>query len=264
MYCIVNSPHLFENLMLTKDTRQVQGINERLAIEGEGTFKFTITDASGQCHMIQIPNSLYLPKLEKCFLLPQHWAQEAGDNQTWMGNFAHCCMLHWGNGFKKTIPFDTALNTPTFYMALLSKAYPAFTPTYEAFEAAFFHRKTVLQVSGLQALWEAAELDPRKFVAVENLNLRQKKREANLSDSAVTEDDKTVNTSNVPPDPQEVTKPAAPDETICHGPLTFDPNVQADDAKDMSLATPDDQAELMHWHYHLRHLSLKKAQATFP
>jgi hypothetical protein len=101
-------PHLFENLMLTKDTRQVQGINKGLAIEGEGTFKFTITDNSGQCHTIQIPNSLYLPKLKKCLLLPQHWVQDVGDNQTWMGNFAHCCMLHWGNGFKNTIPFDTA------------------------------------------------------------------------------------------------------------------------------------------------------------
>jgi hypothetical protein len=56
---MVNSPHLFENLTLTKDTRQVQGINEGLAIEGGETFKFTITDNSGQHHRIQIPNSLY-------------------------------------------------------------------------------------------------------------------------------------------------------------------------------------------------------------
>ncbi len=149
---------------------------------GEGTFKFTITDNSRQCHTIQIPNSCFLPKLEKCLLLPQNWVQEAGDNQTWMNNFAHCCMLHWGNSFKKTILFNTALNTPTFYRALLSKAYHALIATYEAFKAAFFHCKTVLQVPGLQAPRKAAELDPSKFVAVENLNLRQKKREANLSD----------------------------------------------------------------------------------
>ncbi len=170
----------------------------------------------------------------------------------------HCCVLHWGNGFKKTILFDTSLNTPTFYMASSSKAYRAFTATYEAFEAAFFRRETVLQVNGLQALRKAAELDPSKFVAVENLNLRQKKREANLSDSAVTEDGKMVKASNVPPDPHKVTKPAAPEETICHKPLTFDPNVQSDDAKDTLLATPNNQAELMRWHYRLGHLSFTK------
>jgi hypothetical protein len=167
-------------------------------------------------------------------------------------------VLHWGNGFKKTIPFDTALNTPTFYTALFSKAYRAFTATYEAFKAAFFRRETVLQVPGLQAPREAAKLDPSKFVTLENLNLRQKKREANLSDSAVTEDKAMVKTSNVPPDPQEVTKLAAPDETICPWPLTFDPNMQANDAKDRSLAAPKDQAELMRWHYHLGHLSFTK------
>jgi hypothetical protein len=93
-----------------------------------------------------------------------------------MGNFAHCCVLHWGNGLKKTIPFNTSLNTPTFYTASLSMAYPAFTATYEAFNAAFFCRKTVLQVPGLQASREAAKLDSSKFVAVENRNLCQKKR----------------------------------------------------------------------------------------
>jgi hypothetical protein len=75
----------------------------------------------------------------------------------------------------------------------LSKAYCAFTATYEAFEAAFFCRETVLQVPGLQAPREVAKLNPSKFVAVENLNLHQKKREANLSDSAVTEDYEMVN-----------------------------------------------------------------------
>jgi hypothetical protein len=171
-----------------------------------------------------------------------------------------CALLRpaLGQWFQKDHPFDTASNMPTFYMALLSKAYHAFTATYEAFEAAFFRRETVLQVPGLQAPREAAKLDPSKFVAVENLNLRQKKREANLSDSAVTEDDEMVKTSNVPPDPQEVTKPAAPNETIRHGPLTFDPNMQANDAKDTSLAAPDDQAELMRWHYCLGHLSFTK------
>jgi hypothetical protein len=103
---MINSPHLFENLTLMGNTRQVNGISNGLAIKGKGTFKFSITDNNGQRHTIRIPKSLYVPKLEKCLLSPQHWAQEAGDNQTWMGNFAHCCILHWGKGFQKTVPFN--------------------------------------------------------------------------------------------------------------------------------------------------------------
>ncbi len=85
-YCMINSPHLFENSTLMGNTRQVDGISTGLAIEGEGTFKFSITDNNGQQHTIHFPNSLYVPKLEKCLLLPQHWAQEVGDNLTWMEN----------------------------------------------------------------------------------------------------------------------------------------------------------------------------------
>jgi hypothetical protein len=71
-YCMINSPHLFESLTLMGNTRQVNGISTGLAIKGEGTFKFSITDDNGQQHMIRIPNSLYVPKLEKCLLSPQH------------------------------------------------------------------------------------------------------------------------------------------------------------------------------------------------
>ncbi len=56
--CMINSPHLFENLTLTGNTRQVNGISIGLAIEGKGTFKFSITDNNGQLHTIHIPNSL--------------------------------------------------------------------------------------------------------------------------------------------------------------------------------------------------------------
>ncbi len=80
----------------------VDGINEGLAILGKGTFKFCISDDDGKGHRIRIPNSLYLPKLQGCLLSPQHWVQEAGDNETWMGNFAHCCILHWCGG--KNLP----------------------------------------------------------------------------------------------------------------------------------------------------------------
>jgi hypothetical protein len=113
LYCMANSPHLFGDLILS-EVGKVDGINEGLAI---------------------LPNSLYLPTLQGCLLLSQQWAQEAGDkNETWMGNFAHCCILHWLGG-KKTVPFHTSTNTPIFHMASSSSTYRTFAATFEAMEA---------------------------------------------------------------------------------------------------------------------------------
>ncbi len=190
---MVNSEHLLEDLKLTPHNKRcVKGINEGLTIAGEGTFQFTITDDNCRHHTIRILNSLYLPGLKSCLLSPQHWAQEAGDNQTFMGNFAHCCTLHWGDGFVKTIPFNPATKTPIFHMAPASCTYRAFIATYEACEAAFYHRETVLQVPGLSVPREVAELNPSKFIAIENLNLCKKMRENVLFGDDINEDDKTV------------------------------------------------------------------------
>jgi hypothetical protein len=48
----------------------VQGINDGLEIKGKGTFKFKVEEEDGLTHKIKIPNSLYLPGLERCLLLP--------------------------------------------------------------------------------------------------------------------------------------------------------------------------------------------------
>jgi hypothetical protein len=79
-YCMANSPHLFENLVLS-EVGKVDGINDGLEIASKGTFKFMIAEDDGRTHIIHVSNSLYLPKLKNCLLSPQHWAQEAGDGQ---------------------------------------------------------------------------------------------------------------------------------------------------------------------------------------
>ncbi len=48
------------------------GIGKGLAIQGKGTFKFSIKDNEGRVHTIKIPNSHYLPELRQCILSPQH------------------------------------------------------------------------------------------------------------------------------------------------------------------------------------------------
>ncbi len=104
----------------------------------------TINNDNGKPHRIKIPNSLYLPGLRMCLLLPQHWAQEARDNYprpngTRMENDAHSCKLFWGQGyFVKTIPFNDATNAPIFYTSPSTTGYRAFVHTFQALEALFF------------------------------------------------------------------------------------------------------------------------------
>jgi hypothetical protein len=144
LYCMADSPHLFDDLILS-NLGKVDGINEGLVIPIKGTFRFSISAKDSRVHRIRIPNSLYLPKLQGCLLSPQHWAQQAGDNQTRMENFAHCCILHWLGG-KMTLPFHTSTNTPIFHTASSSSTYRAFAATFKAMEAPFFWRETALQL----------------------------------------------------------------------------------------------------------------------
>jgi len=102
-FCMANSPHLFEDLRLTKQGTQVQGIGEGLQVKGTGTFVMRINDDDGKTHVIKIPNSLYLPNLKGCLLSPQHWAQEAkakegNKGKTRMENYWDKCVLIWDGG----------------------------------------------------------------------------------------------------------------------------------------------------------------------
>ncbi len=47
-------------------------------------------------------------------------------------------------------------------------------------------------------------------------------------------------------------------ESIQQGPLTFDPNLPQAKEEGSPLAAANDQAELMHWHYRLGHLTFDK------
>jgi hypothetical protein len=117
--CLANKRHLFKNLRPFHSGR-VGGIEGGLEIKGQGTLVLDVNDNDGKPHCIKIPNSLYLPDLRMCLLLPQHWAQEVGVNYplppgTRMENTASNCTLIWGQGaFCKTIPFDASTNTPIY------------------------------------------------------------------------------------------------------------------------------------------------------
>ncbi len=143
MHCMVNAPHLFEDLKLG-EVGEVEGIKSGLDIKGFGTFKFKIKDNNGMTHEIKIPNSLYIPELKRCLLSPQHWVQEAKGNYprpkgTRMSQDDECYCMYWDQAkFQKLIPYNPSTNVPILYTAALLRAYCAFATTFEAMEAPFF------------------------------------------------------------------------------------------------------------------------------
>ena len=152
--------------------------------------------------------------MKKCLLSPQHLTQTAADKKTWMGNFYDCCILFWDGG-QKTIPFSTTTNVPTLFTTPSLRMYQTFATTFEACEALFFQRETVLQVPGRTLLRENAKITPEEFVAEEDFHHGNRKW---LIDDKVNKDDESICTSNVPDPPD---KTAAPDESICRAPPHF-------------------------------------------
>ncbi len=210
--CMVNDTHVFEDLRLNENNGQVDGIANELAIKGEGTFKFDITNDNGKRHTIKIKNSFYVPKMRRCRLSPQHWAQEAKDGETWMEfkrEFPYDCVLNWRRG-KKTIPNQPSTNVLVFYTAFSLLRYRAFAATFEAMEASFFPREQVLQYPGRRNLMD--DIQPEEFIAEENLNYKEKKMS---EDEGVCEEDKTIKTTNLPAPP---TAEEPPSEVIHSGP----------------------------------------------
>ena len=181
--------------------------------------------------------------------MPQHWAQEVGDKQTWMETkrqWPYDCVLNWKEG-KKTIPHQPSTNVPVFYTASSSTRYRAFVATFKVMEASFFQWEKVLQYPGCHDLMD--DIDPAEFIPEENPNYKEKETSEG---EGVNEEDKTIRTSNVP-SPAAAEEP--PSEALRSRPLAFNPHPQEEKDEHTMLAASDDQAELMRWHYCLGHLS---------
>jgi hypothetical protein len=249
---MVNDTHLFEDLHLNENNGQVSGIADGLAIEGKGTFKFDITDNDGKRHTIKIKIFLYVPKMRRCLLSPQHWAQEAKNRETWIEfkrEFPYDCVLNWKGG-KKTTPNQPSTNVLVFYTASSLLGYRPFATTFEAMEASFFRREQVLQYPGRRNLMD--DIQPEELIAEENLNYKGK---GMSEDEGVCEDDKTIKTLNLP---APATAEEQPSEAICSGPPTFDPRPLKEEDEHTTLAASNNQAELMQWHYCLGHLPFSR------
>jgi hypothetical protein len=93
---------------------------------------------------------------------------------------------------------------------------------------------------------------PEEFVAKENINFE--KRDKQASEGVAHTDDNTVPMSNLPPPP----KLTPHQDLLCRDALTFDPLSVLEETDEYLVAAPDDQAELMQWHYCLSHASFPK------
>jgi hypothetical protein len=133
-----NHPNQFKDLKMhsEKEDTEVEGIKGGLDIKGTGTFKFYIKDDKGGVHLINIPNSKYVPDLKVCLLSPHHWAQEAKDHGplprgTKMEEDDEALTLIWKQcKHRRTIPFHSLTQT-----ALALCTYRAFVVLCEAAEA---------------------------------------------------------------------------------------------------------------------------------
>ncbi len=144
-----NHPDQFMDLKMHNNT-EVEGIKVGLDIKGTGTFKFHIKDNEGGVHLIKIPNNKYIPDLKVCLLLPHHWAQEAKDHYlvpkgTRMEEENEALTLIWKQRkHRRTIPYHSLTNTPSFRTAPALCTYRAFVALCKAAEAQYHQREHVL------------------------------------------------------------------------------------------------------------------------
>ncbi len=246
-----NHPDQFEDLKMHNDT-EVKGIKRGLDIKGSGTLKFHIEDNKGGVHLITIPNSKYVPDLRVCFLLPHHWAQEAKDHYpfpkgTKMDTGNEVLTLMWNQRRHRwTVPYHPLINTPSFCTTLALRTYRAFVALLEATEAQYHQWEHILQMSG------QLHLDT-EFTAKENVHTSILKKPLTASEGA-TSNYFTVQTSNLLSEKGD----KGEKQTTRMGPLTSGINPALKEDKHVYLASVDDQAKLMHWHYRLGHLPFSK------
>ncbi len=155
--------------------------------------------------------------------------------------------MKWRGG-KKTVPFQLTTNVPVIYTASSSRRYRVFAATFEAMEAPYFRWEKVLEFPGCRDLMD--DIVPEEFIAEENLNYN---KEVSV-DEGVSEDNKTIKTSNLRPPPADEN----PSEVTRRGPLTFDPSPSQEEGEDTQLVAANNQTKLMHWHYRLGHLPFAK------
>jgi hypothetical protein len=203
-------------------------------------------------HLIKIPNSKYIPDLKVCLLLPHHWAQEAKDHYPVpegmrMEEDDKALTLIWKQRkHRRTIQYHPLTNTPSFHTTPALRTYCAFVALCKAAEAQYHQWEHVLQMPSQLYL-------DKEFMAEENVHTNILKKPPSASEGA-TSNGVLVQASNLSSEREDKKKK----QTKRMGPLTFDINPELKEVEHVYLATIDNQAELMQWHYRLSHLAFSK------
>jgi hypothetical protein len=117
---------------------------------------------------------------------------------------------------------------------------------YETTEVQYHHWEHVIQMLGQLYLG-------KEFTAEENLHADILKKPPLASEGA-TSNNVTVQASNLSSEKESKEEK----QTTRMGPLTFNMNPELKEDKHVYFAVVNNQAELMHWHYHLGHLAFSK------
>ena len=95
--------------------QEFKGIAAGLKIEVRGALKFIIDYNDGIKQTINVPNSVYIPDLSMVLVSPKHWAHQTSE-VTKSTSCAKISILIF-RGYRKTIPYSTQYNTPSFLSA---------------------------------------------------------------------------------------------------------------------------------------------------
>lgn len=102
-------------------------------IKHSGTVRWLIDDDNGVTRELLIPNTYHVPNAPSRLLSPQHWAQEANDNEpinngTWCATYADSIVLNWSQrSHSKTISLDDkAQNVATMWSSSGYDKYTAY------------------------------------------------------------------------------------------------------------------------------------------
>jgi len=174
----------------------------------------------------------------------------------WMATYVNCVILYWNQGkSKRTILLSTNTNTPLTRTTSVTKGYRVYSAVIKALKACTPHsrREHVLQRPNHQG----SPNDSNKFIAKENLLWDPHINKGVLEKTSA--DNITLKFSNVATDTTSEDRDTSKVEQ--KGPLTFDPFPEREQSEHHDPLDSDNQAELMHWHYHLGHLSFPKLKS---
>jgi hypothetical protein len=144
------------------------------------------------------------------------------------------------------LPIPLTHKHSLFRTAPASRIYRAFVALFEATKAQYHQWEHILQMPG------RLHLD-KEFTAKENVHTNILRKPLADSEEAMS-NNLTVQASNLLSEKGDKEEK----QTTRMGPLTFNVNPELKEDKHVYLATLDNQAKLMRWHYHLGHLAFFK------